>query len=64
MKPAVTRRPTPATATLAQVKALADPLRYRVFENLMAEPRTAKQMAEHLGTRFMFVQQETGRAML
>lgn len=44
------RRPTPATATLAQVKALADPLRYRVFENLLAEPRTAKQMAEHLGT--------------
>ncbi len=32
------------------MKALADPLRYRVFENLVAEPRTAKQMAEYLGT--------------
>ena len=37
-------------ATLAQLKALADPLRYRVFENLLGEPRTAKQMAAHLGT--------------
>jgi DNA-binding transcriptional ArsR family regulator len=37
-------------ATLAQVKALADPLRYRVFESLIATPRTAKQMAAHLGT--------------
>jgi len=44
------RGPAPATATLSQVKALADPLRYRVFENLIAEPRTAKQMAAHLGT--------------
>jgi DNA-binding transcriptional ArsR family regulator len=50
MKAVATRRPAPATATLAQVRALADPLRYRVFENLMGEPRTAKQMAEHLGT--------------
>jgi DNA-binding transcriptional ArsR family regulator len=32
------------------MKALADPLRYRVFENLIAEPRTARQMAQHLGT--------------
>jgi DNA-binding transcriptional ArsR family regulator len=39
-----------ATATLAQLKALADPLRYRIFENLVAEPRTAKQMAQHMGT--------------
>lgn len=44
------RRAKSATATLAQVRALADPLRYRVFENLLAEPRTAKQMAERLGT--------------
>jgi DNA-binding transcriptional ArsR family regulator len=40
-----------ADATLAQVKALADPLRYRVFEALLNEPRTAKQMAAQLGTR-------------
>jgi len=45
-----TRRSSSAAATLAQVRALADPLRYRVFENLIAEPRTARQMAEHLGT--------------
>lgn len=38
------------TATLSQVRALTDPLRYRVFENLLGEPRTAKQMAELLGT--------------
>jgi DNA-binding transcriptional ArsR family regulator len=44
------RRALPATATLAQVKALADPLRFRVFENLLGQPRTARQMAEHLGT--------------
>jgi len=50
MRRARPRGPASATATLAQVKALADPLRYRVFENLIAEPRTAKQMAEHLGT--------------
>ena len=36
--------------TLAQLKALADPLRYRIFEHLVGEPRTAKQMAELLGT--------------
>jgi DNA-binding transcriptional ArsR family regulator len=42
---------SPATvATLRRVKALADPLRYRVFERLIAAPRTAKQMAEELGT--------------
>jgi DNA-binding transcriptional ArsR family regulator len=42
--------PAPTPATLAQVRALADPLRYRVFESLLTQPRTAKQMAEHLGT--------------
>lgn len=42
--------PRAASATLAQVKALADPLRYQVFESLLAQPRSAKQMAEHLGT--------------
>lgn len=47
---ATPRGATSATATLAQVKALADPLRYRIFENLIAEPRTAKQMALHMGT--------------
>jgi DNA-binding transcriptional ArsR family regulator len=50
MTPAARRRAQSTTATLAQVKALADPMRYRVFENLLAEARTAKQMAEHLGT--------------
>jgi DNA-binding transcriptional ArsR family regulator len=50
MTPSRARRAGTPAATLAQVKALADPLRYRVFENLLAEPRTAKQMAERLGT--------------
>ena len=50
MSAAASHRAKSTAATLAQVKALADPLRYRVFENLLAEPRTAKQMAEHLGT--------------
>jgi DNA-binding transcriptional ArsR family regulator len=50
MNHAVAQSPGSAMATLAQLKALADPLRFRVFENLIAEPRTAKQMAEHLGT--------------
>ena len=44
------RKPAPPAATLSRLKALADPLRYRIFENLIAEPRTAKQMAEHIGT--------------
>lgn len=48
MSRAGTGRPT--GATLAQLKALADPLRYRIFENLIGEPRTAKQMAEHMRT--------------
>ena len=39
-----------SAATLAQVRALTDPLRYRVFEGLLGEARTAKQMAEALGT--------------
>jgi DNA-binding transcriptional ArsR family regulator len=42
--------PSRATATLAQLKALADPLRYRIFENLISGARTAKQMAEQMGT--------------
>jgi DNA-binding transcriptional ArsR family regulator len=50
MKRDTPTRPIPATTPLAQVKALADPLRYRVFENLLANARTAKQMAAHLGT--------------
>ena len=44
-----TRASTP-TATLAQLKALADPLRYQIFEHLIAEPRSAKQMAHRLKT--------------
>ena len=43
------RRLGPETATLAQVKALAAPLRYRIFEELVAEPRTAMQIAQRLG---------------
>jgi DNA-binding transcriptional ArsR family regulator len=50
MDAARTRKPARATATLAQLKALADPLRYRIFENLVSNPRTAKQMAEQMGT--------------
>jgi DNA-binding transcriptional ArsR family regulator len=53
MNSPTSHRARATTATLAQVKALADPLRYRVFENLLTEPRTAKQMAEHLGTHPM-----------
>jgi DNA-binding transcriptional ArsR family regulator len=40
----------PAATSLSRLRALADPLRYRIFENLIAEPRTARQMAQHLGT--------------
>jgi len=39
----------PEAATLAQMKALGNPLRYRIFESLVGEPRTASQMAQHLG---------------
>lgn len=46
----MTKGTTTPTATLAQLKALADPLRYQIFEHLIAEPRSAKQMAERLGT--------------
>ena len=35
---------------LAQIKALADPVRYQVYEHLVAAPRSPKQMAEILGT--------------
>jgi len=35
----------------AQIRALADPLRYRVFELLTVEPRTAKQTAGLMGTK-------------
>ena len=38
------------TTTLAQLKALADPLRYQIFEHLVGEPQSAKQMAQRLGT--------------
>ena len=34
-----------------QIKALADPLRYRVFELLTMEARTAKQTAEYMGVK-------------
>lgn len=34
-----------------QVKALANPLRFRVFERLIDQARTGKQLAELLGTR-------------
>jgi DNA-binding transcriptional ArsR family regulator len=44
------RTPARARTTLAQLKALADPLRYRIFENLIGEARTARQMAEQMGT--------------
>ena len=44
------RKAVPAAPALARLKALADPLRYRIFENLITAPRTARQMAEHLGT--------------
>jgi DNA-binding transcriptional ArsR family regulator len=40
----------PAGASLAQLKALADPLRYQIFENLVGEARTAKQMAQIMAT--------------
>lgn len=39
-----------STATLAQLKALADPLRYRILENLLAQPRSPRQMARDLRT--------------
>lgn len=45
-----TRTKAPSSATLAQAKALCDSLRYRIFENLIAEPRSPMQMALHLGT--------------
>lgn len=38
-------------STLAQIKALAEPLRYRVFELLTVEPRTAKQAAGLMGMK-------------
>ncbi len=38
-------------STLAQIKALAEPLRYRVFELLTVEPRTAKQTAGLMGMK-------------
>ena len=37
--------------TLAQIKALAEPLRYRVFELLTVEARTAKQTAGLMGMK-------------
>lgn len=37
-------------SSLRQVKALAHPLRYRVFERLVDEPCTGRQLAETLGT--------------
>lgn len=46
----MTKGRTTPTATLAQLKTLADPLRYRIFEHLVAEPQSAKQMADRLGT--------------
>ena len=38
-------------STLAQIKALAEPLRYRVFEQLTVEPRTARQTAGLMGVK-------------
>lgn len=38
-------------SSLRQLKALAHLLRYRIFEKLAIEPRTAKQMADLLGTK-------------
>lgn len=49
--PARRRKRVPPAATLSRLRALADPLRFRIFENLLAEPRTAKQMAQHIGTQ-------------
>lgn len=42
----------PLTLTsLRQVRAIAHPLRFRVFERLTDDPRTGKQLAELLGTK-------------
>ena len=38
-------------SSLRQVKALAHPLRFRLFERLIDEPRTGKQLADMLGSR-------------
>lgn len=46
----MTQRTATPTATLAQLKALAAPLRYQIFEHLVAEPQSAKQMATRLRT--------------
>ena len=49
-KSASSRKPL-ALRSLQQVKALAHPLRFRMFERLIDEPRTGKQLAELLGTK-------------
>ena len=36
---------------LAQLRALGDPLRYQILEHLIGEAKTAKQVAEELGTK-------------
>jgi DNA-binding transcriptional ArsR family regulator len=38
-------------STLRQVEALADPIRFRMFERLLEAAHTGKQLAEALGTR-------------
>jgi DNA-binding transcriptional ArsR family regulator len=43
-------RPREPATPLAQIKALADPVRYQVYEHLVAAARSPKQMAEILGT--------------
>lgn len=40
-----------ALSTLVQLKALADPIRYQVFEQLIEIPKTAKQVSGLMGVK-------------
>jgi DNA-binding transcriptional ArsR family regulator len=49
--PAKRAVPTLTLTSLAQVQALAHPLRFRAFERLTVSARTGKQLAQDLGTK-------------
>jgi DNA-binding transcriptional ArsR family regulator len=44
-------KPTPSPRLRAVHRALADPLRIRLYELLVARPQSAKELAAHLGMR-------------
>lgn len=51
MKQARNKRKDLVLRDLAQLRALGDPLRYQILEHLIGEAKTAKQVAQVLGTK-------------